>query len=348
MRRREFISLFGAAVVLPFAARPLHADKLERNEGLQEGIMAPRTIVAVAIGDSRFEQVIKNADDDLSNVRPYISGLIKGLSTFQVGRDYEIIYRERQQGDLDGAFRVNAAPSNQLIFCMSTTVTKAAQAFTDSIPIVGIVSNPGRENVTAGRNICGVSARRSQTAGDCCERFLKTVTSLREIRVLHKANYNPSVEALAQVKAAAAPHGVMVTEVAVASAADIADKLGNMPARDPATEPATVGIQVLPADVCFGAAQSIIKIAQAQKRLPTFFPVTDWVRHDPPSALGGYGVPQERSGQLLAEQVALIWQTGNIPAHRFKDASDSEFKWLASRAAARTLNINLPSDVPTV
>ena len=309
--------------------------------------MAPKTIVAVAIGTSRYEQVIRDDADDLSSVRPYIGGLIKGLSNSnQIGRDYEIIYRERKEGDLNGAFTV-VSTSDPLIFCMSTTAVKAAQSFTSSSPIVGIVSNPGRENVAQAHNICGISARRSQTGGDCCEHFLKAMQGLREIRALHKRNYNPSLEALDRAKTAAAAYGVTVTPVDVATADDIHSALNSMAARD-VQETATVGILVLPADVCFSVAREIISVAQTQKKLPTFFSVTDWVKTDHPSALGGYGVPQERSGELLAERVAHIWQTGNMPTPRFHDVPSGEFRWLASRAAARALNISLSAEVPKV
>jgi ABC-type uncharacterized transport system substrate-binding protein len=342
MKRRECISwLATGAIVWPLAARAAWGQDREtqRENQVKGGHHVPKTIVAVAIGDPANDKIITSATG-LTGVRPYIPGLIQGLTNFQIGRDYEIVYRERAVANLGGAFTVNPAPTDPVIFCMSTTVVKAAQAFTTTIPVVGVVSDPGREGVASAQNICGVSAQRSQKSRDCLDNFLKTVPSLTEVRVLHKPGYNPSDEALQHIQHPPPP--VTVVVVPIQTRADLDRELANLPTRN-LSQPATIGVLVLPVDVCFGAAPTIIDVAQNQKHLPTFFPVTDWVKPALPSALGGSGVPQHKSGELMAERVDLIWTNHSIPNPRWRDAPGSASEWRVSRAAATALNITLPA-----
>ena len=146
-----------------------------------------KTVLAVAVGPQK--DLLFRDKGKLSEVRPYVQGLIDGLAArgHHLGTDYVIQYRER---DLDtlaskngaaGAFKPDPGSEDDvLIFGMSTTIVRAAQGVTKSIPIVGIVSEPAKEKVNRSANICGVSARRSQTAGDCFERFLATVPDAQE------------------------------------------------------------------------------------------------------------------------------------------------------------------------
>jgi len=315
--------------------------------------MAMKTILAVAVGphkDILFDSQASRAR--LGGARPYIEGLIDGLASRhrQLGTDYVIDYRERDQqtlasnGTAAGVFKLGSeSEDGVVIFAMSTTVVQAAQNATQSIPIVANVSEPQGDKVRQASNICGVSGRRSQTAGECFERFLATVPTLKKVMVLHNPNYGPSNRAWDLVQAAANKRGVSASPVLVKSRADIEKMLAEMEARD-IQKPAEIGVQVLPVDFCLGAAPRIIEVAQQQKNLPTFFPVTDWVKQDPPSALGGYGVPQRRCGELMSEHVEqILWRNAAVSGLGHKDAPPDAFEWVASRAAAKALNIVLPS-----
>jgi ABC-type uncharacterized transport system substrate-binding protein len=313
--------------------------------------MATKTVLAVAVGPQK--DLLIRDKGTLSGVRPYIHGLIDELAArgHQLGAAYVIQYRERdlntfaaKNGDAVGAFKVDSGSEDDaLIFAMSTTIVQAARGITKSIPVVGIVSEPTKEKVHRSANICGVSARRSQTAGDCFQYFLATVPTLKKVMVLHKPGYPPSDRSLALVKKAAKKRGVSVSPVTVKSRADIESKLKAMAKRDP-KKPADVGIQVLPVDVFLGAAQLITELAQQQKNLPVFWPITDHVKRDLPSALGGYGVSQRKCGELMAELVEkILWSNGKAAALKHRDAPDDAFEWAVSSAAAKALNIRLPS-----
>ena len=105
-------------------------------------------------------------------------------------------------------------------------------------------------------------------------------------------------------------------------------------------KPAETGVQVLPVDVCLGAAKLIIDTAQGQKNVPVFFPVTDFVAQ---GALGGYGVPQHTCGVLMADYVEqILWQSAQPQALKIKDAANDDFEWAISGPAANALNIKLP------
>src|SRR5947209_8129911 len=99
-----------------------------------------KTILAVAIGKSSNNQVFTAAPSSSSLVRPYIKGLIAWLANqtdppapdpdnpltkYNIGTDYKIDYRECDIVALAGVFAA-AAPQADLLFCMSTTVARAA------------------------------------------------------------------------------------------------------------------------------------------------------------------------------------------------------------------------------
>jgi ABC-type uncharacterized transport system substrate-binding protein len=328
------------------------ADRVvrQRNRGRKERAMGPmKRILAVAVGPQK--DVLIRAKGDLGGVRPYIEGLVNGLASLkhELGSDFEIDYREREHLDLEtgpgaaNAFKANSETPHDVIFAMSTTVVRAANGVGKSIPIVfPAVSDHKAEGFHRSGNVTGISPRRSQTAGECFERFLATVPTLKEVRVLHRPTYAPGERALKLVKAAAKKRKVTVTPVAVNSHQDLKKKLSALPKRNP-EKPAKLGVLVLPVDLFFSAAPMIIDLAQGQKNLPTSFPVTDWVKPRLPSALGGYGVPQRRCGELAAEHVAhILWGGSEAGRPKVKDAHDDTFEWVVSSAAAKALNIKIP------
>jgi ABC-type uncharacterized transport system substrate-binding protein len=301
--------------------------------------------VAVAVGPQQDQQIGPKGAP--GNVRPYVAGLIEGLAKHghQLGKDYQIEYRERPQLDL-GNGKSFGAPSGQapfdLVFAMSTTVVRAARKANASIPIVGVVSDFKAEGFGAAKNVTGISARRSQTAGDCFERFLGTVPTLKQVWVLHKPKYKPSERSLKLVAKAAKKRGVRVKPVSIKSRDDIQYQLAKLPKRD-LNKPAEIGVLVLAVDVCLGAAQLIVDLTQRDKNVPAFFPITDVVGPSKAGALGGYGVPQHTCGVLMADYVnRILWGSGQPASLKVAEAGAGEFVWAIGRKAAGALNIPLP------
>lgn len=304
-----------------------------------------KRILALAVGPEK--DVLIRSKSDLVGVRPYIAGLIDGLASLNrhLGTDYDIDYRERLYEHLESGSAFKAKEKNHdLIYAMSTTVVRAARNITTEIPIVfSNVSDHGAERFVKKGNATGVSARRSQTADECFERFLATVPTLTEVHVMHKGGYDPSDAALKLVMAAQKKRhkNVKIKILEASSQQDIKKKLSALPKRD-LKKPAQVGILVLPVDLFFGEALLIIDLAH-RKNLPTFFTVTDWVKPKLPSALGGYGVPQYKCGELTAGHVDQILWHDVIPGTlKVMDAPDRAFEWAVSSEAAKTLNIKVP------
>ena len=107
------------------------------------------------------------------------------------------------------------------------------------------------------------------------------------------------------------------------------------------------GLLVLPADWFFALAQPTkIPLWARQKKLPDFWPVTDWLNNSKSSALAGYGVSQKKCGELLGGRIAEIWNNNdNIPSgNKFPAVKTQDCNWQASAAAAADLGITLGND----
>jgi ABC-type uncharacterized transport system substrate-binding protein len=297
------------------------------------------TILAMAVGPRR--NLIIDSTDKLADARPYVAGLVRALKR-QLGTEYVIDYRERELDQLAPGSAAEAFKSDKpirLIFAMSTTVVVAAENLSPSPPIVWPSVSDWMLDKIKKHNSTGVSARRSQSAGDCLLRFLATVPTLEKVHVLHKPGYLPSDRALALVQRVATAKHIAVHVMSVNSADDIMGQLGTLTPREP-RDPAFEGVLPMPADVFFGAARMIIREVQGHKKIPVFLPTTDLVRHQLPSALGGFGVSQHRCGELAADFVDQVVfgdrKPGDLPV---MEAATSDFEWIVSIAAANDLNI---------
>lgn len=329
--------------------------------------MAPWVMKAVAVGDPANSRMISNATTDCVGVRQYILGLIAGLNAldttpptqYQLGTDYQIDYRESPPGQLNAAF----STTDPLIFAMSTTVVGAAQTFTSTIKIVGIVSDPHDQGFDGSTNIYGVSAQRHQQAKGCFNAFVNTVVnpSFQNVVVLSNTAYKPSDHALDQIRQEAKNLGMPVpTVLPYDPTQTVANWLTTLSLATLPVQPPNTGLLVLPVDLFFGNADDhpdgtpgIINLAQNiglgvnQQKLPAFFFATDWVRQYPtptkPSALGGYGVPQYKCGQLMAERVDYArkggtgnrWTQAATPKLNPPPPTRGDFQWITSQPVAR-------------
>jgi hypothetical protein len=313
------------------------------------------TMKAVAIGDPAKDGIITSKGQaEALGRRQYVVGLIDGLnsldtnppSKYRIGTDYQIDYRETAATGVPATF----SSTDPLIFAMSTTIVAAAQTFTTSIPIVGIVSDPDGENFRNSKNICGVTAQRHQMAGTCLDDFLNTVTSpgpyITSVVALCKPNYNPSDQAWALVQAEAKkkqppilPINITPYDYTVATQ-PIDTWLNALP-----VQPANTGLLVLPVDLFFANAAVIIDLAQntglgvSGQKLPTFFFAPDWVGPvATESALGAYGVSQYTCGELMANLVNTV-RTSGVPtsaAARWTPAPPTAFQWVTNKTVAST------------
>jgi hypothetical protein len=275
-----------------------------------------KTILAVAIGKSSNNQVFTAAPSSSSLVRPYINGLISWLANqtdnpapdpdnplnkYNIGTDYQIDYRECDLGSLAGVFTA-AGPGADLLFCMSTTVARAAYAFTTTKPIVAIVSDPFSE-AFKDANVWGASAGRDRLVRHALRQFRRRRTpKLTKIYALHREGYEPSTKSKAWLG------NNRVTLWPIADTEDIQVRIQAALA-DPPTN-AVKGFLILPADRFFGAAPDIVAWTGDK---PTFWTTPDFPLN-PVKSFGGYGYPQAVCGQFLAERVAGIWTSQDAPS----------------------------------
>ena len=311
--------------------------------------MATKTILALAVGDPKASQLIDHPNK-LPGVRPYISGLIDGLakSGFQLGADadYVIDYRHNWLDHIVAGTAFKELPDDPaLIYAMSTRVLRAAGDHTDGIPIVfPSVSRPeGEQHVKKGR-ATGFAALRAQSAGECFDRFFKSVPGLKEVLIPNFDEHEPGDNALQLVIDAATKHGVDPKPIPVRSHRDLLEKLDALPKRE-SGKPAICGVHVLPVDMFFGATREIIKTVQDEKNLPAFFSVTDWVSPARGGAFGGHGVPQFTCGQKTARHVKQILSGGPDAAFpQVVVAQKEDFEWAVNGAAAAALGISTKID----
>jgi hypothetical protein len=286
----------------------------------------PRTVLAIAVGETTSTAPNPiTTDPPPSGVRPYIQGLITGLNSknYPIGNtaSYVIDYRTCVGSQLD-AF-IAALPAPDAFFCMSTRVVESAyKRFhnNQSVPIIGVVSDHSSYDKSSNpnSNVCGFSARRYGKPSDLYNKFLQSFPGMTAIYALHDKDYSPSTRAFNAINALL-PHGSQLNPLDVREGQDIQAAL--------ATVPGSAGVLVLPIDRCFGLASDIIQWSPA----PTFWTAPDWVglRH----GVGAYGVSQKLCGQRMANKLAYIWDTGQMPDQRFEDAQDGDFSWVVSLTA---------------
>jgi hypothetical protein len=259
---------------------------------------APPSILAVAIGDPNNSRTI----DSIFGLsypnpcRPYVAGMVDQLmkqSTPRIlGVDYVIDYQECFEGS--EAFTANPA----LILCMSTPVMKAAVAFTNQVPIVGVTSNPG----DFPGNVCGVNAQRTNNPYATYYVHFKNKLSGGQTITLLNRTQNLVSEAC---KNGILQHvDVPVAEVDFPTGDDPTQPIVNAIN----TVPVNSGLLVLPVDVFFGFYDTINTTA-ASRNLTVFWPAEEFAHHGQPH----FGSSQVACGQIFGDQVAYILSNKTVP-----------------------------------
>lgn len=312
-------------------------------------------ILAVAVGnspDKGTSTVVRDVIGTrrMDGMRPYVAGLISGLEKLGLkpGVDFEIDHATDHPKGLKKLVKTAIAERKaDAIFAMSTTAVKVAMSATKDIPIVfPSISDPVDDGVAKscanpGMNATGVRSMRRHSVHECLELFKMTVPSLRTVFGFHKPSYGPALRAMKDVKAAAKRARITFRPVLVQSHKEIATKLGALTQTGPAGKP-QVGVLVLPDDLVLSAWKAITEMAQ-ERRLPTFFPITDWVRAGPPSALAGFGVPQHAGGEAAASYMYKVLK--GVPAKDLPIKRTGGFEWAVSRSVAHAIGISLPESV---
>jgi putative ABC transport system substrate-binding protein len=313
-----------------------------------------KRILAIAVGlnpDSGARSVWQNIiGNQQVPVRPYVKGLIDGLSDLGLrpGQDFQIDYATCEpRGFAQFIKGTIGDTAPDAMFAMSTTAAKAAMAASKTIPIVfPSISDPVEDGVVKscpapGKNATGIQAMRRQTADECLELFKATVPSLRTILGMHKPNYGPATRAYKSIRQAAKRAGVTFTPLIVRSHKDIVSILSAMSPVVGKKGPEQ-GVLILPDDLALSAWPKITAIARDRK-IPNFFPVTDWVRNTTPSALAGFGIPQYACGKAAAAYMQKVLNGVDPKALPVKRAGG--FEWAVNAKLALEMGITIPNSV---
>jgi hypothetical protein len=286
-------------------------------------------ILAVAIGPPANSHWIDKPSDLTGTERPYIQGLVTYLSqqgvpgsnpprNYTLGTDYVIDYQECWEGNENLA-------ATDLIFCMSTPVTKKADQFTNpnhpNTFVVGIFSDPQGAGFYARQNICGVKGKRIERGHGYYKQFTQRYNTLTNVYVLERPG-NPASDGSEHILKTGGPTPVTIHDLPLTTPAGqdprpglngIINLINSIPA-NPALANATSGLLVLPVDVFFGTRDTINQTAAAIN-VPVFWPVTDWSN---PPAIDGYGAAQADCGRFMGQQVLYIMQQQQLPPPPFR------------------------------
>jgi hypothetical protein len=276
----------------------------KKKKSKKKVLPVPR-ILAVAIGDPNNTRAIHD-DPTLQNPtqpRHYILGMIEYLGTrgINLGQHYVIDYQECFEGGQD----FTVTPATALILCMSTPLALAADNNPPRI-IVAVSSSPAN---AFGPRVCGVHARRTQSAAAYYNNFRNSVGA-GNITLLTKRNSPVSDSCNHDIQARAQALGDGPVPVA-----EVNSPLGRDPR--PAITNAiggvhTRGLLVLPVDVFFGFAETI----NAQVAGDVFWPAEEFA---PPGNPHHFGASQHECGGQLGRQVEFILGHPNtIPNPRWR------------------------------
>jgi putative ABC transport system substrate-binding protein len=314
-----------------------------------------KRILAIAVGmnpDKGSREVFRNIIGGSQEVpvRPYVIGLIDGLKVLGLapGRDFQIDYATCEPKGFSQFVKATLGQTNpDAMFAMSTTAVKAAMAASKTVSVVfPSISDPIEDGIVKscaapGKNATGIQAMRRQTADECLELFKATVPSLRRIFGLHKPRYDPATRAYKNVRLAARRAGVTFTPLTAKSHTEIVSILSAMSPKVGKNGPED-GVLVMPDDLALSAWPKIAAICRDRK-IPNFFPVTDWVKDAAPSALAGFGIPQYACGEAAAAYMHKI--LNGVPAQSLPVKRAGGFEWAVNNTLAKAMGITIPASV---
>ncbi len=316
MRRREFITLFGSAILL----RPLRVRAQQ-----------PETLPRVGV-------IIQGGAHQTG-----LAGLRKGLRELGVdeGRHVSLIVRETK-GDLRAAGAAAAELERDgiaVIVSFGMSPTLAIKQATTTVPMVYV---GGTDPVAAGLadsvarpggRVTGVRHLIAELTAKRLELFRELVPNLRRVAVFYNPNNPIARSAMALAREAAQQLGLELVERQVTSPEEIrqeAEGLGKL----------GVNGYYFVSDATAIGQHDLITDAANRFRLPTMALELDVVRH---GALAGYGLNYGELGRLAAKFVNRILagdRPGDLPIE------DITVPALAiNLKTARAIGIEVPADV---
>jgi putative ABC transport system substrate-binding protein len=323
MRRREFITGFGGAVVAwPIAPRAQQPDRMRHI-----GVLVPYTEGSAAI-------------------QPQLTAFREGLSAlgWNESRNVNFVYRWAGGSNelVRGYAKELVALNPDLILTASIQLVKALRDETRSIPILfGAASDPVELGLVdslahPGGNVTGFISMQLGSS----VKFLELLKELdpRIARVLVAMNSkDPSNRDRSQaIESGGAPLNVTVTQTDLSSTPNIAQAI-----KDFATTPAG-GLIVLPSALTLAKMDTIVEAA-ARSRLPAIYPFRSWAVAGGVIAYGPDQADQFRRAASYADRILRGAKPGDLPVQ-----GAVKFDLIVNLKTAKALSLSIPQTLLTI
>ncbi len=315
-------------------------------------------ILAVAVGRTqKLTNVIQNPQDNVYGLRKAIlSGLVKRLRGLgrQPSIDFNLDYLQEEPGEsLEKAIAQAIKSPPAVIVTIASSARSAAQAATDSIPIVfTVISDPEGEGAIENprdpdENATGVSGHLKQTAHKCLEKFQETFRNLHDVYAIHQPFFPPAHGAIPRLRRLAKRKGWNLTFLTVGDRSQIGPRLSQIQASGGSGK----GLFMIPDDLVVSEAPLFIDQVQNQWKIPVFLPVMEFVGNpdsaapQPPyPAIGAYGIPGEDIGTAAADIINDLRGvfSGTKSPHQIPPKAITKCEWWVNRSVANTFNPNYP------
>ena len=316
MRRRDFITLIGAATTWPLALRAQQPERLRR--------------VSVLLG------VPENDPETNSRVRAFRLGMRD--AGWVEGRNLQIEYRyagaDRDTIKKHVAELIRLAPD--VILANSGPVMALLRPATDTIPIVFVVvNNPVGQGFISnlahpGSNVTGFSFVEPEIVGKCINLLGDVKPDLSRVALM----YNPDTAAyydayLSSFKALPQQFSVKVDAALVRSAADVERTVAEL-ARDQ-----SAGL-IIAADVSTVAMRGVILQSTEQHRVPLIAPYRQFAVEGGLMFYGPDTADIFRRSSSYVNRILKGELPGNLPAQ-----SPDKFELVVNLKRARALGLSV-------
>jgi putative tryptophan/tyrosine transport system substrate-binding protein len=312
MRRREFITLLGGAVSWPLTARAQQSEEIRRV-----GVLTPYT-----------KQDFVDRDDVAAFEREF-----RRLG-WEEGRNFHLEYRGVPLQQLRSAAAELVALKSEVILVLTPPALRAAQASTDTIPIVFVrITDPLSQGFVAnlahpGGNVTGFSSFAFSMGSKWLQLLKEIAPDLRHFALIFHPATTPGGW-LPVIQSAAPVFGLEVNEAAVNDENEIDDVI------DVFKTSSDAGVMVLPSPFTMLHRQQIIDFA-ARHQLPAVYWDGRFVKDGGLVSLA-YGLDdEERLGATYVDRILKGATPGDLPVQETK-----KFELVINLKTAKALGLTV-------
>jgi putative ABC transport system substrate-binding protein len=316
VKRREFITLLGSAVVWPLAARSQQNERMRRI-----GVLS-----AIAADDPDLQKRMAAFQQELQKLG------------WTDGRNMRIDFRE---GDADAArYRKRAeelaALAPDVILTTGGFSTTVMMQATSTIPIVftnvpdaigsGLVDSLARP----GGNATGFVLFEYSMAGKWLELLKQVAPGTKRVAVLRDPSLSPAVGLWAAIQTAAPSFGVEAIPLSLHNATEIERTLKVF------AEVPNGGL-IVPPSLLFYPQRDLIVSLAAHYKLPSIYFASFVVRGGGLISYGPDSVHQYRQAAGYVDRILKGEKVGNLPVQQ-----PTKFELVINLKTARALDLELP------